>query len=132
MKQLPAGVAVLAALAAFAGLWSLCTGAFSLGMFSAGTLGTLFGVVQTDGLGLSSIYGIVWGLLALAFAWGLWSLKNWARIGTMILQALNLIAAVLALFGPGSVNWLGALLSGVIIVYLMQSRIREAFGQQAE
>jgi uncharacterized membrane protein len=127
VKQLPTGVAILSALAAFAGLWSLCTGAFSLGMVSTGSLGDIMGVVETDGLGLSSIYNIVWGLLALFFAWGLWNLKNWARIGTLALQFFNLIAAVIPLIGSGTVNWIGALLSIIIIVYLMQGRIRQAF-----
>ena len=127
MKQLPAGVAILATLAAFAGLWSLCTGAFSLGMVSTGSLGSLFGLVETDGFGLSSLYSIIWGLLALFFAWGLWNLKNWARIGTLVLQFLNLAAAIVALIGPGAFNWVGALLSVVIILYLMQDRIRQVF-----
>ena len=127
MRQLPTGVAILATLAAFAGLWSLCTGAISLGMVSAGSLGTLFGVVETEGLGLNSIYSISWGILALVFAWGLWNLKNWARIGTLILQLLNLVAALVALIGPGTPNWVGALLGAAIIWYLMQGRIRQAF-----
>ena len=127
MRQLPAGVAVLSALAAFAGLWSLCTGAFALGMVSTGSLGDILGVVETDGLGLSSIYGIVWGVLALLFAWGLWNLQNWARIGTLALQFLNLAVAVINLISSGTANWVGALLSAIIIAYLMQSRIRQAF-----
>lgn len=128
MKQLPAGVAILAALAAFAGLWSLCTGAFSLGMVSAGSVGTLFGLVEeADGLGFSSIYSVIWGVLALFFAWGLWNLQNWARIGTLALQFLNLATAIIALIGPGSLNWVGALLGIVIIWYLMQDHIRQAF-----
>lgn len=127
MKQLPAGVAILATLAAFAGLWSLCTGAFALGMVSAGTLGSLFGIVDSEGLGLSSLYSIIWGVLALAFAWGLWNLKNWARVGTLALQLLNLAVGLVALLGPGSVNWVGVILSATIIVYLMQGRVRQAF-----
>ena len=128
MKQLPAGVAILATLAAFAGVWSLCTGAFSLGMVSAGSVGTVFGLVEeTDGLGFSSIYSLIWGVLALFFAWGLWNLKNWARIGTLALQFLNLVMAVIAVIGPGSLNWVGALFGIVIIWYLMQDHIRQAF-----
>jgi hypothetical protein len=127
VKQLPAGVAILATLAAFAGLWSLCTGAFSLGMVSTGSLGPLFGVVETDGLGLSSLYSIAWGLLALFFAWGLWNLKNWARVGTLVLQFINLAIAIFVLIGSGTLNWVGAILSVVIIVYLLQERVRQAF-----
>ncbi|UCG24825.1 MAG: hypothetical protein JSW55_02160 [Chloroflexota bacterium] len=127
MRQLPAGVAILSALAAFAGLWSLCTGAFALGMVSTGSLGDIMGLVETDGLGLSSIYSIVWGVLALFFAWGLWNLRNWARIGTLALQFLNLAAAIITLIASGAVNWVGALLSAIIIVYLIQGRIRQAF-----
>ena len=96
-------------------------------MVSTGSLGSLFGLVESDGFGLSSLYSIIWGLLALLFAWGLWNLKNWARTGTLALQFLNLAAAIVALIGRGSVNWVGTFLSVVIILYLMQSRIRKVF-----
>jgi hypothetical protein len=136
----PTGVSVIAILAFLGGaiviLWGLLL---------------LFLPIPGELAGPSVVIGlviIVLGILEIAIGWGLWELKNWARITMVVLQALSLISGLIMgavfLFGvdisgivPGLGRlsfpgygiglWLGAAVSGVIIWYLLKPDVESAF-----
>jgi hypothetical protein len=110
--------------------------------------------------GETSVIPIMIGLLILAMgiiymviAWGLWELRNWARITVIVFQALNLVSLLIvgALFifgidlssldpymesmggtlsfpGIGIGFWVLAAIPGVIIWYLFTPNVQSAFG----
>ena len=126
MRDKPIGVVILAALAIITGIISLCGGLASVFSFGLGIIGSLFGLSEPGGL-FSGLYGIAWGAITLFFGYGLWNLRPWARMGTMILQGINLAYALIALFTPPHVPWFSAVLAIAILWYMMRPSIRAAF-----
>ena len=63
-----------------------------------------------------------------ALAIGLWLLKSWARIGTIILAIL---AAIIFILNFNSIGWVGAILgilvSALFVWYLRKEEVGEAF-----
>ncbi len=137
--QRPTGVTVIALLHFLgAGLLVLC----GLMMFAGGGfLATMAGssAARTMLAGM----GVFLGILFLAFAAlglfigiGLWKLKNWARVLTIVLNAISLVFAVLALFGAlmhFSIGlFIGVLIRAaialIIILYLLKPDVKKAFG----
>jgi hypothetical protein len=147
--QRPGGVTAIAILD-FIGAGTLLL--FAIGAFVGGTfLGTIVGraVSQsgsgTAGAGLGMLIGAFLGVGCLIFAavdaalgWGMWTLKEWARIVQIIFAgfgALMQLLGVLTSLSHGramgiawNLIWLGV--SGFIIYYLMQPQVKAAFGQQ--
>lgn len=82
--------------------------------------------------------GAVWGLVWLAFAWGLWRLLSWARRGTIICWVAYQVMVIgqQVLFAQGDYERnrlpfaIGAaiLLTALLITSLTHPRVREAFG----
>jgi len=126
MRERPSGVTLLALLAWFNGLWALCIGVFALGAFDIGALSNAL-TLDTEGFGLASLYNLVWGLASFLLAFGLWQRNNWGRIGTILVQAINLLYVVITLFTGDTVNWLSAVISAIILGYLFLPRIRATF-----
>lgn len=82
-----------------------------------GTFWALFG------LGLGFLFTLGFGLASVVAGWGLLAMKNWARWLAIVLAALAVIGSMLTIiFFPVFV-----IISGVIIWYLLQARVREAF-----
>jgi len=92
------------------------------------------------------------GILYIAVGWGLWELRNWARVTSIVLQALNLITGLImgAIFifgvdvsfldpylgtiggtvafpGMGIGFWVTAAIAGAIIWYLLTPEVQSAF-----
>ena len=95
------------------------------------------------------LLGVVFGLLYTAIGWGLWELRDWGRIGTLVLSALglvlNLVGGVYFLLGfsvepYGRVSFPGvgvgslvlAAIYGWVIWYLMQPEVEAVFVQPEE
>lgn len=125
MKDRPVGVTVLAVLAIIGGAIAFCGGLLAFGEFGLGIVGGLLG--NPIGAGLAGVYGLLWGSVSVIFGLGLWQMRSWARLATIVVQAINLIYAVISLIGPGSVNWIGAVISIIIIWYLMRPGVQAAF-----
>jgi hypothetical protein len=119
-------VAILAALAIVTGIFSLCGGFASIFSFGVGVFGSLLGIGEPGGLG-AGIYGLVWGAITILFGYGLWNLRPWARLGTILLQAINLFYAVLALFTPPHVPWISAIIAVGILYYLTRPNVKDSF-----
>nr|MDO8082606.1 hypothetical protein [Candidatus Freyarchaeota archaeon] len=76
------------------------------------------------------IVGIIVGAIYLMLGFGLWMLKNWARILTIILAILTIIGSILGLFifPIGTVaGVIGLFLSIIIIVYLTREDVSAYF-----
>lgn len=69
------------------------------------------------------------GVLGLVLAWGLFTLKGWAWLLTLIFQGLNVLSN-LSSFGsnPGGAV-LGIVIAAVIIYYLLRPEVKRAFGK---
>lgn len=128
MNQRPIGITLLAILAWFNGLWAICTGALALGILSTGGLGSVLGVSVSGGFGVASLYSLIWGVIAFLVGFGLWQKQMWAWTTTMVLQGINVIFVLITLITPEPVNWLSAVISLIIIGYLLRPQIRAAFG----
>ena len=140
--QRPTGVTILAVLA-FIGAGLLVLGALAtvLGGVLISNMASYpqFGMVA--GIG-SAIFGvIVLGCAALdvIVGVGLWKLKNWARILTIVLIGVGLLGSVLSIFSPFAhmhVFFFGFLIRRLIVaaiyawilVYLFKPHVKQAFG----
>ena len=124
MNNRPVGVTIISILTILLGIWSLCGGLIAFGALSISILGSLFGLGNPVGFGL---FGVLWGIIAIILGWGLWNMRNWAWLGTIIILSLRLISFVVALIGPGSPDWIGVLISVLLILYLATPRVRASF-----
>jgi hypothetical protein len=127
----PTAVTVIAILQIIGAVFGILGGVGAL--FGGAILGTLGGSVESAGTGfMVAIMGIV--LLALSvvgllLAIGLFQLKPWAWMGTLIVQALGLSIGVGSLNSGSGANILGLIFAVVIIAVLLQPNIKRAFGQ---
>jgi hypothetical protein len=119
----PAGVAILGALALFNGI-----GALIIGMRYTGIV--VFGPVQTgSGVLLTGVLAIIYGVLFIALAYAAWTLRTWAWLAGMLLGALGIFNAVLVLLMTGDLaaGVAVALLPGLVLWYLNQDSMRARF-----
>jgi len=95
--------------------------------------------------GLGAVAGVVCLVFALLLAfigWGLWSLKEWARIVALIFAGLGLLGGVAGLLGSllirspllPALGMIGAVLAlvriainALILWYLLQPQVKQAF-----
>jgi len=79
-----------------------------------------------SGLGL-----VVFAFVEFLLAYGLWTGKGWAWIGSLIFAVIGLVFSTLTLFMRARVGEAIALvLNLVIIYYLMQPRVQSYFGKE--
>lgn len=77
---------------------------------------------------------IALGIAMLMIAWGLYALRTWAYIATVGIQALNALFAFITVITEPRAwpAWIALLIAGLIIAYLVQRRVRNAFGAWSE
>jgi FtsH-binding integral membrane protein len=117
----PIGVTIIAILMGIQGLFLLFVGIFALfGAFVPGVGGAFV---------FLAILTLLLGLLILYFASSLWTLKRWAFWATVIIEIINVVEGLVALFsGRGWVNVPGLIISAIILIYfLADSNVRAAF-----
>jgi hypothetical protein len=142
----PTGVTVLAVLQ-FIGA-GFCVVAALLMMVGGTFVAAILGRVGAGGdggtamAGMGALFGVVGGVFCLALAalygvvgWGMWSLKSWARIVTIVLAAIGALFQVMGIMGSmlhfrigaliWNLIWLGV--NGFIVWYLIQPRVKAAF-----
>src|SRR3972149_12029915 len=141
----PTGVTILAVLNFLgAALYILIGLLFILGMgIRGGMMGQAGGEGSAGAMGMmmglgggAGVIFIVLSLIPLLIGWGLWKLKNWARIITLVLMALGALLALLGVaLGGLAGEMFSAGFSGVfllicawIIWYLLRPHVKEAFG----
>ena len=89
-------------------------------------------------LSILGIVLLVFAAIAAVTGWGLWSLKEWARVTQIVLAALGILRTFFSImsvfthghvFGiPFSLLWLAYY--GWVIYYLIQPEVKAAFGQK--
>jgi hypothetical protein len=127
----PQGITILAILAFVAGAFGLLGGLGTLG------LGSLLGSVAGVG-GLFQILGFVLlalSVVELAVGYGFWTLKSWAWSLAFILFAANILLQALMLVSWGGYGFtniiVGVVFAGIVVYYLHQPNVRQAFGAPA-
>lgn len=113
-RSRPIGITIIAIILAIGGIFAILS-AFAL-------LGT-FG-------GSAIVLPLISGILDLVLAYGLWTLHPWAFWATAIIEALNLISAVVILAtGVATASTIIAfVLALVVLIYLFADRnVRAAF-----
>jgi uncharacterized membrane protein (DUF2068 family) len=71
---------------------------------------------------------LIFGILSLILAWGLWNLRPWAFWTAVILEALSIINDVFGLTNNGSRHTGDLIISLIILLYLLLDRnVRAAF-----
>ena len=133
----PLGVTIIAVLLLIAGVLELLLGGLTLvGVFAVGHVITVHGHPTTahvvDALGsVLGVISLVIGLVTLIFAWGLWTLKNWAFWLVVALEAFSLLRHLFEFTRPDHSTVsivLGMILPVVILLYfLLDSNVRNAF-----
>ncbi len=126
MKNPPILISVLGFFAALAGFAFLFFGLRVLGFDWFGALGDVPAYEQVGIWGWLAILG---GILWLAVAFGLWSLRPWAWMTAMIVAGFSLFEAFLWMIQyPGTGIGLSMmLLPGIIVLYLLSSDVKAAF-----
>jgi hypothetical protein len=140
----PAGVTVLAILqfigAAFFLLMAI--GMLIGGSFVGAIIGAASGGNQASAAGLGMLVGVVGGIACLIFAalyvlmgWGMWTLKNWARMITLVFAAIGAVMQAFGVLGSLlhfhilAMLWSGIILAinALIVWCLLQPNVKAAF-----
>ena len=94
---------------------------FISGLFGfAGGVGVTILLPNILGLVLGGVL-VVLGLLTFVVGWGLWNLRSWAWIWSMIVNILSIIVNLV------SSNWIGIIIPLIIVIYLNQKEIKSRF-----
>lgn len=132
----PTGVTIIAVLYWVGTFFFVCMSLLSL--LGAGILAELLrknGLEMLAGIGVAlAVVLFFFSLLSALLGWGMWSLMNWARVVTIILCGLRFLSAAtfllwgLAHFNPFVVfSLLGLAINGIILWYLFQPHVKQAF-----
>jgi hypothetical protein len=126
----PTGITILAVLSAIGGVLSIIGGIALIGLLGAGAAAT----GQAGLFGIGVVFGVLalaLGIASLAFAYGAWTLQPWAWTLGVIIQAANIIFAVVAVIGGSDIasQIIGVAIAAIILYYLFQPNIKAAFGK---
>lgn len=139
--QRPTGVTILAILAfigagilALVALFSLLGGALVSSLASSRV-----GIVAGVGAAVVAVFLLIFAAIDLVVGIGLWKLKNWARVVTIILVGLGLLGSVLSIVSPFAHlhvfffvflvrRLILAAIYAWILWYLFQPNVKQAFG----
>ena len=87
-------------------------------------------VIVTLPLGIFAIFGaffglrfLIIGIIGLILFYGLWNLKGWAWLWTLIVNILGILGGIM----DPIANIIGLAISIIIVIYLFVSTTREAF-----
>lgn len=126
--QRSTGVSIIAILVIIGGLIGVLAGLFDLGLFGTATFygGEQFLSAAMFGAGL-----LIVAIIQLVVGFGLWNLKGWAWTIAMIVLVIRVIGDVIALFAGGNLMAviINLLITVIVIWYLNQGEIKEAFGK---
>lgn len=127
MKNPPILISVLGFFTAMAGFGWLFFGFRLLGFDWFGLLGD---VPALESTGLWGWLAVLGGVLWLAAAFGLWSLRPWAWMVAMLVAGFAIFEAFLWMIQyPGSgIGLAMMLLPGLIVIYLLSADVKAAFG----
>jgi hypothetical protein len=127
VKNPPILISVIGFFTALAGFGWLFFGMRLLGFDWFGVLGDF---PPVESVGIWGWLAILGGVLWLAAAFGLWSLQPWAWMVAMLVAGFAIFEAFLYMIQfPGSgIGLAMMLMPGLIVLYLMSSDVKAAFG----
>ncbi|GMQ78306.1 MAG: hypothetical protein BMS9Abin02_0808 [Anaerolineae bacterium] len=122
MYNRPTGVTIIALAALLGGTIAIC---YAAGAFAIKPITSAFGNGQWG----ATAYYLVRGVIFVIVAMGLYNLKPWARIGSILLASIHIGVSLyfLIVFGAWSVDWLGVIISVAMFVYLLKKDIVYTF-----
>jgi hypothetical protein len=128
-KNRPAGITILAVLQALGGIVWVLVGA---GMMMVGAilpiaveLPMFFGALA----GLMGPFLVVFGIVALVLAYGLFVGKGWAWVWSLVFAVIGLILGLLGAVGSLGSVILPIIIYLIIIYYLTRSHVKAFFGK---
>jgi uncharacterized membrane protein (DUF2068 family) len=127
--QRPTGVTIIAVLSAIGGVFGILGGLALVGF------GGVIAASGVAGGGFATIVGLlllVYGALALALAYGFWTLKPWAWTLGVGLQGAGIVINILQFLNNSSnavSTVISIAISAAIIWYLYQPNVKAAFGR---
>ncbi len=126
----PLGITIMAIIAGIFGALGLLAGLALFGL--SGLLGAVGGAsVAGQGM-LSSLFALVTAILALAFAYGAWTLKPWAWPLGLAFAGFAVVSGVIGLAsGDTDITGfvVGIAIAGFVAWYLMTPGVKAAFGR---
>jgi uncharacterized membrane protein (DUF2068 family) len=114
----PLGVTIIVILEVLGALAYLFLGAMAV--LAGAYASSIFPGLGAFAVALGAIV-LIFGLLYLLLAWGLWTLKSWAWMAAVILNLIGLILGILQF------NWIGVIINLIIVIYLQQGDIKSRF-----
>jgi hypothetical protein len=124
----PTGVTVLSILAFIAGAFTLIAGLLLTLMGTA--IGSMGGPVFAAIGAFAGVIFLVLGALYFLVGFGLWTLKPWAWMLTVILCGIGLaLNLVQALSGDVVGGTFGLIVNGFVLWYMMRPHVKTAFGR---
>ena len=126
MKDRPIGVTIISLIIVLLGIWTFCAGLVAFSTIGVRFLGSIFGF-GGPGLGFTSLFSAIWGLVTILFGLGLWRMRYWAWLGTVVVLGIKILFALFALVGPASLDWIGTIISVIVLVYLVTPNLRLSF-----
>lgn len=132
----PQSVTILAILQLLSAIFSLFDGLvilFFAGIFGGigGALGgAKVGTVIGGAIALFAAISLIIGIASLILTWGLYQLKSWAWMGTLIVHAIAALAQLAKLFGTAGAGANFLILGFAVgcIYYLLRPDVKQAFG----
>lgn len=129
-RSRPLGITIMAIVAAIFGALGLLAGLALFGL--SGLLGAVGGAsVAGQGM-MSSLLALVTAVLALAFAYGAWTLKPWAWPLGLAFAAFAVVSGVIGL-ATGDTDAtsvvIGLAIAAVVVWYLLRPSVKAAFGR---
>lgn len=137
MKERPVGISILAVAYILLAILSLVWSGIVFGVGGLTSLfGGLFGAQNMAAFGASSgwsgFVGIIAAIFQFIIAFGLLALKRWAWFLALIGVGITVIQGIIGVFSGGPFAFmcgiLGLIVPVIILVYLLLSSTRQAFG----
>jgi hypothetical protein len=124
MQKTPLGVMILGFIALLKGVVGVFYGCVFVGLLAFEP------AVSGEGFGFAGALAIVVGLVYIAVAFAAWSLQPWAWLFGMIMALVGIVEAIVVLIASNDLAYgvAAALLPLVMLWYLNQERVKEAFG----
>ncbi|HLW55301.1 MAG TPA: hypothetical protein VKW06_20905 [Candidatus Angelobacter sp.] len=102
--------------------------------------------IAAHSIQLPPVFNILLAIYPAVVGWGLWRMRNWARVALIISSGLMVIRWLTALFATQWASgetilhtplarmtvWTLIILDSVIFLYLMQPEVRSAFGETSD
>ena len=121
MAERPIGVIIIAILQLLGSLAMLGIGALAL---LAGMMIPILGFI----LMALGAFMIIWGIIGIILFWGLWGMKSWAWLITIIFNIISIVLGIYNFYSSGYMDYtalINVIIPLIIVIYLFF--VREHF-----